>query len=257
MRLGFVGTGVIADAIVRGLLAAHLPITSIVVSPRNAQTAVGLAGLSPLVRLGRDNQDVVDSADWVFLAIRPQICQEVVRSLHFRPDQKVVSLVATVRHESLNEWIPGARSITRAVPLPAVADRQGVTAIYPHDAQLKGLFACLGTVIECEDRRQFDLITTASAVMGTYFGILNICQEWLVEMGLQDGDATAYLKALVQGLSEDMKGSGLESFEGLRLGHSTPGGLNDQMYQIFALTGGVSSLRTGLNSVLERVERAA
>lgn len=131
MKLGFVGSGVVTEAVVTGLLKSRSDISSIVVSPRNAQVASRLAGMSSLARIGRDNQDVVDASDITFLAIRPQISDEVITGLQFRPDQHVVSLIATLRHEKLAEWIRVPAKITRAIPLPTVADLQGMTAIFP------------------------------------------------------------------------------------------------------------------------------
>lgn len=53
------------------------------------QVASRLADKFPIVRVGADNQDVVDSADIVFLAIRPQIAEEVITELRFRADQRL------------------------------------------------------------------------------------------------------------------------------------------------------------------------
>lgn len=257
MRLGFVGSGAITESIVKGLVTGNPATTGIVVSPRNALVANRLTKLSTLVRIGRDNQDVVDSTDIVFIAVLPQICDSVLSAIQFRSDQKVVSLVATVSHEKLAEWIPVSTQITRAIPLPAVADKRGITAIYPHDENLVDLFRSLGTVFVCDDRRQFDLVATGSALMGTYFGILGICQTWLLAMGMKEADSTAYLKALVLGLSEAMGTDNAKSFEDLRVTHTTPGGLNEQMFGTFCSNGGKDALEMGLASILKRIEDAS
>src|SRR6478609_12111350 len=94
MKIGFVGTGTITEAMVKGMLGSSLDLSRIIVSPRNGESAARLAASSPLVEIGADNQAVVDAADILFLAIRPQISEEVTRGLRFRAGQSVVSVIA-------------------------------------------------------------------------------------------------------------------------------------------------------------------
>ncbi|MGO8658826.1 NAD(P)-binding domain-containing protein, partial [Rhizobium ruizarguesonis] len=74
-------------------------------SPRSAHIAATLADEFAAVRIAKDNQDVVERSDMVFLAIRPQVAEEVVRALSFRDSQMVVSLVAATERQALSEWI--------------------------------------------------------------------------------------------------------------------------------------------------------
>ena len=87
LQLGFIGTGTITEAIVTGLVSGDGPMPEIFVSPRSAKTAARLADMSPQVTVAPDNQGVVDAADMVFLAVRPNVAQDVVRALRFRPQR--------------------------------------------------------------------------------------------------------------------------------------------------------------------------
>lgn len=100
-RLGFIGTGTITEAIVTGLVSREMPVPEIAVSPRAAKTAESLAALSAKVTVAVDNQHVVDAADMLFLAVRPNVAEEVVRTLRFRSSQQVVSLIATIDHGAI------------------------------------------------------------------------------------------------------------------------------------------------------------
>lgn len=111
-------------------------------------------------------------------------------------------------------------------------------------------------MIQCRERSQFDLVAVASALMGTYFGMLEICWAWLVEKGLGHEHADEYLKHLVHGLSRTMMTSDAKSFTELRHEHTTPGGLNDQMFDIFRRHGGEAGLQDGLASIFKRVASA-
>ena len=72
LRLGFVGTGVITEAVVTGLLATDLEIAEVHVTKRNQEVSARLAASSARVQVHASAQAVVDCSDLVFLAVRPQ-----------------------------------------------------------------------------------------------------------------------------------------------------------------------------------------
>ncbi len=255
MKLGFVGTGAITEAVVTGLMKSRSDISSVVVSPRSAHIAARLTQMFPIVRVGVDNQDVVDSADVVFLAIRPQIAEEVVRELRFREHQHVVSFVATVQIETLGSWIDVPLTITQAIPLPFVAELRGATAIYPPNDQLAELFSSLGTAVQANDVRQYNLFGAASSLMATYFGLLETCARWLEAEGMSYDQASLFLKQLFGGLSHETDASKEQSFEAMASGFSTKGGLNEQVFKEFTENGGTKALTLALESVLKRIEQ--
>jgi len=254
MKLGFVGTGVITKAVIDGIARAFGAKHTILVSPRSAETAEVLARDYAHVAVAVDNQAVVDGSDIVFLAIRPQIAEEVIRALRFRPEQKVVSFVAAVSIETLQNWISTPVTITRAIPLPFVADLNGATAIFPPDAEVAALFAPLGAAVEVETMREFDLLAVASAMMATYFGVLESSARWLEQEGLSYEPASTYMKYLFSGLSGAMMTSPRATFDEMKEDHSTKGGLNEQVFLDFVTHGGTKALDLALDRVLRRIE---
>src|SRR5580698_10245509 len=149
MTLGFLGTGTISAALVHGLQSASSDI-DIVVSPRNAEIARGLAERYSKVRVASDNQQVADESSTVILAIRPQIAHEVVTSLKFRPDHQIISLIPAVSLKYLQSVTAPAAEVTRAVPLPSAAYRQAPIVLYPPTPAVKELFDQVGTAIPLE-----------------------------------------------------------------------------------------------------------
>jgi pyrroline-5-carboxylate reductase len=253
MRLGFVGTGAITEAIVMGALGSELDIKAISVSPRNAAIAAKLAAASPLVHVAADNQAVVDASDMLFLAIRPQVAEAVVRDLRFRSDQHVVSLIAATDLPTLTGWIGQALRLTRAIPLPFVAERKGVTAIYPPDTDVAALFNALGSAIEAKSEEEYQLLGVASALMGSFFGVLEISSRWLEARGMPYDQAKSYLGPLFASLADTAARPQHPSFEQLRTEFSTRGGLNEQVFVDFAAKGGEKALTEALDGVLARV----
>lgn len=252
-RLGFIGTGTITEAIVTGILAGGQDGPDIVLSPRSAARAARLADLSPRVRVAQDNQAVADAAGILFLAIRPDVAEAVVRGLRFRPGQLVVSLVSAVDHDTLRAWIGGEVEIVRAVPLPFVATRSGVTTVFPPNGTVEALFSQLGTAVPCTTIDEFDLLAAASALMGSFFGIMDHVVGWLKEGGLPQDVARAYLAQHFYSLSLVALRNPSVPLKDLRREYSTSGGLNEQMFAVFGRNGGLDALTLALDGVLERL----
>eukprot|EP01030_Chromulinospumella_sphaerica_P031874 gene31874-32549_t len=166
------------------------------VSMRSADISAALAAEFPQVLVSNDNQAIVDGCDTVVLAIRPQIAEDVIRPLRFRDGQRVISVVAATGRQALRDWIGADVELTQAIPLPFVAWRKGVTAVYPPDEGTAAIFNVLGNAVECETKAEYDLLATASALMATYFGIMHRTTEWLAENGLPEEKGRAYLTPL-------------------------------------------------------------
>ncbi|MFO1201503.1 MAG: pyrroline-5-carboxylate reductase [Tabrizicola sp.] len=246
MRPGFIGTGTIAAAMVEGLGGNAL------LSPRGAAMAADLAARFPGVSIAVSNQAVVDDSDLVVLAVRPQVAEEVVRPLRFRAGQKVLSLVAATQIETIRGWIGTDLPVIRAIPLPFVAKRRGVTPIFPADPDVADLFNRLGQAVDCRTLGEFDLFAVGSALMGSYFGILETAQTWMEAQGLPAPQARAYLAGLFANLGTVAEGSP-QGFGTLREEYSTKGGLNEQVFRVFAEAGGTAALGEALDQVLARV----
>ncbi|MDB5705172.1 MAG: F420-dependent oxidoreductase [Sphingomonas bacterium] len=252
MNLGFVGTGTISAAIVRGLGAAFGEGSTIHLSPRGADIAAGLARQFPHVRVAASNQAVLDASQVVMLAVRPQIATDVIGDLAFRPDHHVISLIATFSLETLADLVAPARTVTRAVPLPAVALGRGPTAIFPPDPVAAGLFDRTGSSIQVDSADRFDALSAATATMASYFAFADSIACWLTAQGVAAPDSRRYVAAIFEGLAATAAAASDQGFASLATEHATLGGLNEQLLK--RLDGGLNaSLQHGLDEILSRI----
>ena len=141
MRIGFLGTGAITEAVVTGLATAPEP-PDIVVSPRTIARSRALAQRFGNVAVAADNQAVLDRADIAVLALRPQDIVTALKPLCFRGDHIVVSFVALLPLESLRRLVEPADQLCRAIPLPCAAKRVGPLALWPTLPQAADLLGC-------------------------------------------------------------------------------------------------------------------
>lgn len=256
MRLGFVGTGAITSAIVTGLNAAGGGET-ILVSPRNAETAAALAARFKTVTVAASNQAVLDGSDVVMIAVRPQVGTEVLSQLSFRADHHVISLMAITPIDKVAELVAPATRITRAVPIPIVADRRGPTAIYPPDPVAAEIFNRLGTAIEATSADQFSAYFTATATMAPYFTFAEEIAGWLARHGVPAADARRFVAAAFQGLGNIAVATPEHSLAALAGEFATRGGINEQVVALMKQRGAFGALSEGLDAVLQRMKAAA
>lgn len=255
-KLGFIGTGVITEAIITGLIRADWPVSEILVSRRGAAVSDRLARAHDRVRVCDANQTVVDEADLVVLAVRPQVAQAVLSELHFAPDQRVLSLIAMLPVARLQAWLGPSVVITRAIPLPSVAQCQGVTAIYPPVPEIAALFSALGTAFGADSEDAFDAYAVGSATMATCFGFFDTISDWMQARGVAPDAARGYLGGLFSGLAQTAAMAPEQGFDALRIGHSTPGGINEQCHDDVASAGGFAALTAALDRLALRVGAA-
>jgi len=255
MKLGFLGTGTIADAVIRGICTSDLGIDTITVSPRNAQTAHKLAADFSCVTVARDNQEVVERSDLVFVALRAGIAEEILKSLTFREGQKVVTFIPTATCAMLSGWIGNEVPVLRAVPLPFVTGHKGATPVFPADPDLQTIFAKIGGVIETENERRLNLFMTAGSLMGVYFRFAGICNDWLQEQGLEPEQAALYLAGLFSSLANEAARQKPIDFKVLQQEYSTRGGTNEMTARLFEEKGGGKALAGALDEAFARISR--
>lgn len=255
MRLGFIGTGAITKAIVTGLCTAESDVSEIWLSPRTAETAQFLAASFSTVRVASSNQEVLDRAATVILAVRPQVAREILGALRFRPDHHVISLIATFPHELIEPLVTPARTVVRAAPLPSVARHLGPTILWPRDGVARALFGATGKAIEVESVAEFDALFAVAAEMASFFALLDSCANWLIDRGVRPAAARSYLSAMYFGLADTARTSD-EDFATLIKEHSTGGGINEQLHYEVCEAGVYERHRQALDAVLARIQAA-
>jgi len=253
MTPGFIGTGTITSALVRGLCTTAHPPDSVWISPRNPQKAKGLEEEFESVRIGRDNQEVADRADVVFLAVRPQDARDVLTPLRFRADQHVVSLLAGTSLSEVRPFAAPAARVVRAVPLPSVERHVGPIALYPGDEPVEALFGGLGTVIVPDEEPELDKLLIITSLMAPYYALLGEIASWAVNAGVERKTAADYTAAMFRALSVMVEAREDGDLPAMVRESLTPGGLNELALTIIEGRGGFAPVSAALEGVEKRI----
>ncbi|MCZ2328750.1 pyrroline-5-carboxylate reductase [Bartonella sp. F02] len=251
MKIGFLGTGKISSSIIDGLMVSAFDVSSIVISPRNAQVAERLSHDYDKVVIAENNQALLDASDCVFLCLPNQTAEEVLRSLRFRSEQIIVSVLAMAKAAEIEKWIN--HKVYRAVPLPFVAECKNLTPIYPDHPYLRSLFDALGGTLVLNKEDQFNLFMTAGSLMGVYFNFMETAHQWLVTQGLEKQQSANFLSMMFGNLSDEMRKTTSVNFSLLEREFSTKGGTNELLSGCFSHQGGQNALITALEAALQRI----
>lgn len=251
LRLGVIGTGAIAEAIVDGVRAAGLG-GVIHLSPRNAEVAATLAARHDDVRVATDNQEVVDRSDSLLLAVRHEHVPAVLGALRIPADRLVISAVAGYSIAALRALLPAGPEVVRSIPLPAVRDLRGVTPLYPRHSTAEAVFGALGGVLPAPDEASFDAMSAASATISGHFGYVRVVARWLADTGLPAADAEAFVRGMFAGAADSLGDRGL-GLDDLVRDVETPGGLNEAVRSGWLDDTNQQRLRAALDDILRRV----
>ena len=255
MRLGFIGTGKIASSVITGVCNSKISFKKILISPRNRSIAQKLKRKFRKVSIAKNNQEIVNSCNWVFLAVTPKVGKKIIPSLKFRSNQKVISFIATINLTQLKKAIGRKVKIVRAIPLPPISLRKGPIPICPPDKQIKSFFNKLGTTIEIKNEKSSKNFWATSGMMAPFYELLKVLSDWLVKRGIKRNEAQKYITSLFVALSEDSVISSKKHLKYLVSESQTPGGLNEQGVKELRKSGFYKSLEKSLNSILKRLNK--
>lgn len=242
---------------VNGLSSGGANDYRISVSPRNADRAQELARRFPSVTMASSNQEVLDGSEVVVLAVKPAVAREVISQLRFRPEHHVVSVVAGFPLRIVCALAAPATRVTRAVPLPSVAERIGPTAIYPGDSVITGLFTELGVAIPVESEGILEALSVATGTISSYFAFLESISSWLTKQGVPDLQAREYMARVFQGSIHMHSREPQRSFQSFSEEHQTAGGINEQVLNYLRRQGVFDALPGALDAVFQRVRSMA
>ena len=255
MRLGFIGTGKITSSVVTGICRSKITFIKILLSPRNKNVARKLKKQFRKVSIARNNQEIVNSCNWIFLAVTPLIGQKIIKNLKFRSSQTIVSFISTMTLPQIKKAIKVKATIVRAIPLPPISLRKGPVPMFPPNKKVKNFFNKLGTTVEISNEKLSKNFWSTSGMMAPFYELLSTMSNWLVKRGVRRDKAQKYVTSLFVALSEDAVVNSNKDLKYLVKESQTPRGLNEQGVKELRKAGFYRATEKTLNSILKRLNK--
>ena len=255
MKLGFIGTGKIASSVILGVCKSKIKFRQIIVSPRNKRIANNLKKKFKKVSIAKNNQDVINKSNWIFLSVTPKVGDKIIKDLKFKSNQTIISFISTINLSELKKMIKVKSKIIRAIPLPPISIKKGPVPICPPNKQVKSFFDKIGSTIEIKNEKLSINFWSTSGMMASYYEMLRVMSDWLVKKGIKKQDAQKYITSLFLALSEDAVVNSKKDLKHLVKESQTPRGLNEQGLKEMKKRGVYKSIVNTLNSIYKRLNK--
>ena len=255
MKLGFIGTGKITSSVVTGICRSKISFKKIILSPRNRNIAKKLKRQFKKVSIAKNNQEIINSCNWIFLAVTPNVGEKIIKHLKFKSSQTVISFISTMTLAQLKQAIKVKAKIIRAVPLPPISLKKGPVPIFPPNKKVKNFFNKIGSTIEIKNEKLSNNFWSTSGMMAPFYELLNTMSNWLVKRGVKRDKAQKYITSLFVALSEDAVLNSNKDLKYLVKESQTPRGLNEQGVKELRKSGFYRSTEKTLNSILKRLNK--
>lgn len=241
VKLAFVGTGVMAESIIAGMLGKSIvsPAQIVASHPRvdRRQRLSEHFGISTVA----DNADAVRGADLILLTIKPQVLDAVMSQLRgvLEPGQVVISILAGANFGVLRHGL-GHSELVRVMPnTPAqISEGMSVWCCTPEvgiakQAQIRETLGALGEEIQVDTEKYVDMATALSGTGPTYvFLVMEALIDAGVHLGFPRRLAEEIVLQTVSGSVAFARSSGKHMAE-LRNMVTSPGGTSaEAIYQM-------------------------
>ncbi|KUK10203.1 MAG: Pyrroline-5-carboxylate reductase [Clostridia bacterium 41_269] len=192
MNIGFIGSGAMAEALIRGLLSSkkYLPenINCSDILPDRLEYIEKNYG----VKGYKSNTDVVKFSEIIILAVKPNNIKEVVEEIGdaLSAEKTLVSIAAGISTVFIEELLKKEIPVVRAMPNTPCLIGEGITALCPgryaekrHLETASELFGTAGRVVELPEK----LMNAATALSGSGPAYIYLIIEALVDAGVTIG----------------------------------------------------------------------
>lgn len=240
-NISFIGTGHMATALIRGLIAAHYPAQCITVHDKHLEKAQNLANELNLHHAS-SLISAVTNAKIIVLAVKPDaiaaLCEGLKNCLSHQP--LIISVAAGVPLANIAHFLENhSLAMIRSMPNTPALIGSGATGLYAnaktdHAARewAESLFRSVGIVHWCAQEADLDAITALSGSGPAYiFLVMEAMQEAAVALGLDDALAKTFAIQTVLGAAR-MALETTHPIAELRVQITSPGGTTEKALAI-------------------------
>lgn len=243
-KIGFIGAGNMAGALIKGIISAEVFSARDVLVYDIVQERLSQLSEQFGVEVAVSSTKLVEIADIIVLSVKPQNFTEVLEGIKGRvgKEKLVISIAAGVTTSSIAEFLPDA-AIIRVMPNTPALVGEGATAIYSRNADNKAvdsvvkIFSAVGKAVVVEKEELIDAVTAVSGSGPAYFFLL---MEEMIKAGVKLGLSEDVAKELVLQTAKGaaiLAGKADENKEGpaeLRKKVTSPGGTTEAALKVFA-----------------------
>lgn len=241
-KIAFIGAGNMAFAIISGLVKSGYPTNLISANNKNNQIRrEQLSSMGIIVDLSQ--REAVEQADLIILAVKPQIMAEVCAEFSDLDLHKkwVLSVAAGISVTRLEQLLPSATNIVRAMPNTPSLIGQGMSGIFAKKSVdqtacefIESLLACVGECYWVDSEEKMNAIIAITGSSPAYFfKFMEAMQQTAMKMGLSEKDARFLVQNVAAGATQMVVANSDVPLATLRENVTSKGGTTTQALAVF------------------------
>ena len=260
-KIGFIGGGNMASSLMSGLIASGHSPQQLWVSDINKDQLASLAA-NLQVNIAPNNEAVIQEAEVVVLAVKPQVLRQVAESVAGLVQQKkplIVSIAAGITQASLSSWLGADTAIVRCMPNTPALVLTGATGLHANrnvtEEQrdlAENIMRSVGISLWVDDEGDLDAVTAVSGSGPAYYFLLMEAMEKAAEeLGLDKHTARLLVQQTALGAAKIALESS-ESPEQLRKRVTSPGGTTQRAIETFEQGGFTELVSKAMQAARDR-----
>lgn len=198
MKIGFLGCGNLAQTLIYSWIEKKVLEASEVIVSNRTPGKLQKISQDLNIRVAKNNEEVLENSEIVFLAMKPQDFEAAVEPLSsiFDSSHKVISLAAGVQISRIQKLLPAGTAVARVMTNTPARVHQAMTGYCMNSSNLglkkaiDYLFSPIGQVVEVPEGEAFQAFSVAtSSGIGFVIEMMQYWQEWLEEYGFDPEQA--------------------------------------------------------------------
>jgi pyrroline-5-carboxylate reductase len=210
MKIAIIGAGNMGGAIARGIVQGSKvkAVDITVANPSNGKLDA-LKAFNPEINVTNNNQEAIENADIVLLAVKPWLVKSVLENISFDAKKQIlVTVAAGVAFTEYCKIIGESATIFRVIPNTAISLLESTTLIASYNASkeqeqfMLDLFDEMGLAMIINESQMSAATALTSCGIAYVLKYIHAAVEAGVEMGIYPKDAQKMVAQSVKGAAE-------------------------------------------------------
>lgn len=208
MKLGIIGFGNMAEAILGGILANGFVAKEDVIASGKDEAMLAKASEKYGISVEPDNKKLVEMSDVILLSVKPQIMADVIAEIKdvCTTDKLVISIAAGKTKQWIEDAFCGSRKIVRCMPNTPALVGEGCTGICFSDSVTEEekalalkMFSCIGKAQEVPEKLMDVVVGVSGSAPAYVFMFIEAMADAAVEEGMPRKQAYEFAAQAVLG----------------------------------------------------------
>jgi len=266
IKIGFVGAGNMAQAIIGGLIKTGTAASKLYIYDPNKALVTRLVERLG-VQAAADSRTLLGQCDVVVLAVKPQIMQSALGALagyDLKKDAFFISVAAGLPIALMQKWLGAPHPLVRVMPNTPALVGAGMSGLYADELvspaqrqSAESIVRAVGAAIWVDEEALIDTVTAVSGSGPAYFFYFI---EALEKAAMKNGLDAAQARLLSLETAFGAAKLALESDVGastLRERVTSPGGTTEAALETFAAHSVSEAIHAAVDSAAERARMLA